>query len=161
MPRNSSAFKERVSHQVENRRIPCLHAKREEHVANLAHGRVSENTFDVGLYQRGKTGQQQRNRPDNTHQMQNFRRHQEQAVGTGDQVDTRGYHRCGVDQRGDRRRARHRVSKAMSATATAQIYRPHRPAASASPTSACYCRQQSTLVPVPPFPRKFRVPSSL
>ena len=104
-------FKERVSHQVENRRIPCLHAKREEHVANLAHGRVSENTFDVGLYQRGKTGQQQRNRPDNTHQMQNFRRHQEQAVGTGDQVDTRGYHRCGVDQRGDRRRARHRVSK--------------------------------------------------
>ncbi len=50
-------------------------------------------------------------RPNNAHQMQNFRRHQEQAVGTGDQVDTRGYHRCGVDQRGDRRRACHRVGK--------------------------------------------------
>lgn len=58
-----------------------------------------------------KPVKQQRNRPDNTHQMQNFRRHQEQAVGTGDQVDTRGYHGCGVDQRGDRRRARHRVGK--------------------------------------------------
>lgn len=110
MPRQQ-CFKERVGHQVENRRIPCLHAKREEHVANLAHGRVSENTFDVGLYQRRKTGQQQRNRPNNAHQMQNFRRHQEQTVGTGDQVDTRGYHCCGVDQRGDRRRARHRVGK--------------------------------------------------
>ena len=102
-------FKERVGHQVENRRIPCLHAKREEHVANLAHGRVSENTFDVGLYQRGKTGQQQRNRPDNTHQMQNFRRHQEQAVGTGNQVHTGGYHGCGVDQCRNRGRAGHRV----------------------------------------------------
>lgn len=34
--REQQRFKERVSHQVENRRIPCLHAKREEHVANLA-----------------------------------------------------------------------------------------------------------------------------
>ena len=101
--RNSSALKERVGHQVENRRIPCpLHAKREEHVANLAHGRVSERTRLMSVCtQRRKTGQQQRNRSNNAHQMQNFRRHQEQAVGTGDQVDTRGYHCCSVDQRAE------------------------------------------------------------
>ena len=32
-------------------------------------------------------------------------------MGTGDQVNTCGYHGCGVDQRRDRRRASHRVGK--------------------------------------------------
>ena len=104
-------FKERVGHQVENRRVPCLHAQREEHVANLTHGRVSQHTFDVGLHQRGEARQHQRYRTNDTHQMQHFRRHQEQAVGTGNQVHARGHHGGRVDQRGDRRRARHRIGK--------------------------------------------------
>ena len=104
-------FKERVSHQMENRRVPCLHAQREEHVANLAHGRVGENAFDVGLHQRGEARQYQGDRPDDPDQMQHFRRHQEQTVGTGDQVDAGGDHGRGVDQRGNRRRTRHRIGK--------------------------------------------------
>ncbi len=104
-------FEERMGHQMENRRVPRLYAQRQEHVANLAHGRVREYTFDVGLHQRGKACQHQRNRPNDTHQMQHFRRHQEQAVSTGNQVDTGGYHGGSVDQRGDRRWASHRVRK--------------------------------------------------
>lgn len=100
-----------MGHQMENRRIPRLHAQRQEHVANLAHGGIGQHAFDVGLHQRGETRHGQRNRPDNTHQMQNFRRHQEQAMRACNQVDTGGNHRRGVDQRGDRRRAGHRVGK--------------------------------------------------
>ncbi len=92
-------FKERVRHQVENRRIPCLHAQRREHVTNLAHRRVGEYAFDIRLHQRGETGHQQRHRTNNTHQMQHIRRQQEQTMGTGNQVDARGHHGGGVDQR--------------------------------------------------------------
>ncbi len=61
--------------------------------------------------------------------------------GTGDQVDTRGYHCCGVDQRGAG------VGPAIASAShvcngNCADYRPHRPAASASPTSACYCRHK-------------------
>ncbi len=126
-------FKERVSHQVENRRIPCLHAKREEHVANLAHGRVSENTFDQCVPAR-QNRQQQRNRPDNTHQMPE---ELPASSGTG-----RGYGRSGqrqlpigtgVDQRGSRHQARHRLSKPCLQRQLRRFYRPHRPAASHHP----------------------------
>ena len=100
-----------MRHQVENGRVPRLNAQRQEHVTNLAHGGVREHAFDVGLHQRGKACQHQRNRTDNTHQMQNFRGHQEQAMGTRNQVDTGGDHGRGVNQRGDRGWTRHRVGQ--------------------------------------------------
>ena len=90
-------FKERMGHQMENGRVPRLHAEREEHVANLAHGGVSEHAFDIGLHQRGEACQHQRYRPDDPHQMQDFRGHQEQAMRARNQIDTGGDHGRGVD----------------------------------------------------------------
>ena len=98
-----------MGHQVEDRRVPCLHAQRREHVTDLAHGGVSEHALDVGLHQRGEAGQQQSDRTDDAHRVQHFRRHQEQAVRTGDQIDARGHHGRRVDQCGNRGWARHRV----------------------------------------------------
>ncbi len=76
------------------------------------------------------------------------------SSGTGRGYGRSGRHprlpRCGVDQRGDRRRARHRVGKHVCNGNCADL--PTAPPSSISvPTSACYCRQQSALVPVPPF----------
>ncbi|MNH14648.1 hypothetical protein D3C79_742440 [compost metagenome] len=102
-------LEERVGHQVEDGRIPCLHAQRQEHVANLAHGGIGKYAFDVGLHQRGKARQQQRNATNDTDQIQHFRRHQEQAMHTGNQVDTCGNHGCRVDQCRYRGWTRHRI----------------------------------------------------
>ncbi|MNT50903.1 hypothetical protein D3C71_1700670 [compost metagenome] len=98
-----------MGHQMEDCCIPRLHTQRQEHVTNLAHGGVGKYAFDVSLYQRGKAGQHQGHCPDNAHQMQHFRRHQEQAVRTGNQVNARGHHGRRVDQCGNRGWTRHGV----------------------------------------------------
>ncbi len=146
--RNSSALKTRESSSGKSPHpMPARQAR--GHVANLAHGRVRENTFNVGLSSAAKPASSSVTAP-----TMPTRCELPGSSGTGRGYGRSGrhlrYHGCGVDQRGDRRRARHRVASHVCNGNCADL--PTAPPSSiASPTSACYCRQQSALVPVPPF----------
>ena len=84
---------------------------RDEHVAELADGRISEDAFEVGLRERDQRGQEAcepANRGD--HDLR-VRRVAEQRRAAGDQVDAGRHHRRRVDEGRDRRRAFHRVGQ--------------------------------------------------
>ena len=81
----------------------------EEHVADLGHRRVGDHPLDVDLDERDQTGQQQRSGAEARRHVLHLRRRLEDHVRAHDQVDARGDHRGGVDQRADGRRALHRI----------------------------------------------------
>ena len=102
-------LEERVRHQVEDRVAVRADPGRDEHVADLRHRRVRDDALDVPLHERDHSRDEERDRAEDRGEVLDVRRRLEDRARADEQVDAGGDHRRRVDQRGDRRRAFHRV----------------------------------------------------
>ena len=104
-------LEEGVRHQVEDRVAVGSDPGREEHVADLRHRRVRDHALDVPLHERDDTGHEQRDRAEDRSEVLHIGCCLEDRTRADQEVDARRHHRRGVDERGDRSRALHRVGK--------------------------------------------------
>ena len=104
-------LEERVGEDVEDARAERADPAGQEHVAELAHGRVGEHALDVGLDEGDRGGEKRRRRADHRDHQHRVRSVRVDRRRAGDHVDPRGHHRGRVDQRRDGRRALHRVGQ--------------------------------------------------
>ena len=103
------SFEEGVSHQMKDAGAKRPYAASQEHVAQLADGRIGENFFDVSLNQSdggGKKGCRATNHGDRRH---GDGRVEEQYLRARDHINAGSDHRRRVDQRANRRGAFHGI----------------------------------------------------
>src|SRR6202167_1012941 len=103
------AFEERVRHQMKNPSRVRSHSAAEKHIAQLRHGRVSQNFFNVGLHQPNRRRIKRSDRSHCRHHKHRDRRSRKERMHACHHVNARGHHRRRRNQRAHRRRTFHRV----------------------------------------------------
>ena len=102
-------LEEGVGEDVEHARGESPGAHAHEHEAQLADGRIGQHLLDVVLRESHRRRHQRRERAHEEHDGQRHRRVHVDEIQAGDHVEAAGHHGRRVNQRADRRRARHGV----------------------------------------------------
>src|SRR5208337_3756804 len=100
-----------VGHEMEDTGNKGPHAAGHDHIAQLAHGGVSQNAFDVVLRHAHGGGEKGGQQAHYRHHRQGDRGQHEQGAATGQHIDPRGDHGGRVDQGGHRGGAFHGVGQ--------------------------------------------------
>ncbi len=108
-PEEQQRLEEGVGEDVEDAGRECAYAERQKHVSQLRDRGVRQHALDVVLHQGDGRGEDRGQRADDGDRLHRIGRQHEQRVGARHHVHARGHHGRSVDQRGDRRRAFHRV----------------------------------------------------
>ena len=104
-------LEERMREEVRDAARVRADADAHDHVADLRHRRVRENALDVPLCRAQDRADDRRQRADRADEHLRARAVTPQRRAARNEIDAGRDHRCGVDERGDRRRALHRVGK--------------------------------------------------
>ena len=102
-------LEEGVGEEMEHAEAIAADAKADEHVAELRTGRIGDDALDVVLHQTDGGGEKGRGRADDENGAERGRRHLEQRRQARDHKDASRHHGRRMDERGDGRRALHRV----------------------------------------------------
>ena len=109
--RNRPALKKARGEEVEDAAVEVGGADAREHEAELADRRIGQHLLEVVLREADDRREQRRERADHGDDRHRARRQQVDGVHARHHVDAGRHHGRGVDQRRDRRRARHRVGQ--------------------------------------------------
>ena len=93
------SFEKRVGHQVIDTGGKCADAHAHEHVAQLRHGGIGENLFDIVLRQADGGGKKRRGGADDGDRLHGLRRVDVDGPGARRHIDAGRDHGRGVDQR--------------------------------------------------------------
>ncbi|KAG1442800.1 hypothetical protein G6F57_018296 [Rhizopus arrhizus] len=107
-------LEERVGHQVEDRHRVGRCAERNRHVTQLRQRGVRDDALDVGLDDAQDAQEQCADGADHNDERQRHVRQFKQRRKARDHEDAGRHHGGGVDQRGDRGRAFHRIHATVS-----------------------------------------------
>src|SRR5664279_386177 len=100
-----------MDHEIEDRSRPCPHAKCEEHVADLADGRIGQDTFQVMLCQCTESCYQKRECADDSYCCLHCRSQRKEDMRSCYEVNACCHHRGCMDEGTYRRRSGHGVRK--------------------------------------------------
>ena len=107
--KEESRLEEGVRKHVEDRSVKGANTRSHEHVTELANGRVSKNLLDVVLEKTCNSSPESSEHTDHHDNVEHNREEGKHAAETGEQIDTGGHHRCGMDQGRNRSRTRHSI----------------------------------------------------
>ncbi len=102
-------LEERVGEKMEHGRVARGEAHRHDHVAELRKRGVGEDAFDVVLLRGDEAGHDRGDDADPGDHGERLRRGLNEEADADEHVNAGGHHGGGVDERGDGRRAFHRV----------------------------------------------------
>ena len=102
-------LEEGMREQVEHRGAIGANARRKEHIAQLATGRISDNPLDIPLGRTNRCSKEARRCAHNRDHVQRYFTLLEQRRQTANHEHARRHHGGRMDQRRHRRRAFHRV----------------------------------------------------
>ena len=98
-----------VGIEMENGDAVSSDSQRDEHEAELGNGRVREHLLDVGLHDRDRRREKSRERAHRSNDGAGLGRMQIDAGKPSHQIHAGSHHRRRMNQRGHRRRSRHRI----------------------------------------------------
>ncbi len=107
--KEEQGLEKRVRHQVEYPGAERAHPAGQEHISQLADGRISQDALDIVLSQSDSSRKERRRRTNYSDDHKSIRSHHIENIGASNHIYAGGHHGGSVYQRRDGRRTFHSI----------------------------------------------------